>query len=211
DAGARGEKVGTGLLTRVLPPADHHAVTPFEAPNTAAGAYIHVVDALRCEFLGAANVVDIVGVSAIDEDVACLEVGRQVGDGFVDGRRGNHQPHCPRLFELFQEVRKRSCSHCAFLRQFAHRFRRQIEDNAVVPLLDQTSRHVGAHSSESYHSKLHKRSSSKSFQLTATWVIAARSVSMAAPTPSFAPNIDDPATSTFAPAATTSGAVASSM
>src|SRR5262249_49577777 len=123
----------------------------------------------------------------------------------------NHQPHCPRFFELFQEIRKRSCAHCALLRQFAHGVRRQVEDNAVVPLLDQTSRHVGAHSSQSYHSTMHKRSSPKSFNSLSRGQISARSVSMAAPTPSFAPNIDDPATSTLAPAATTSGAVASSM
>src|SRR5208337_5070513 len=42
--------------------ADHHAVSSLQAPNTAARTNIHVVDALRREFLGATDIVDIVGI-----------------------------------------------------------------------------------------------------------------------------------------------------
>jgi len=77
----------------------------------------------------------------------CLQVGQQVSDSLVDDCRGNHQPHCPRLFELFQEIRKRSCSYRIFLRQFAYRFRRHVEHHAFVASLDQSPHHVGPHSS----------------------------------------------------------------
>jgi len=57
--------------------ADHLAVTPFETPDATAGADIDVVDALGGEFLGAANVVDVIGVAAVDDDVADIELASE--------------------------------------------------------------------------------------------------------------------------------------
>src|SRR5262249_57199823 len=54
---------------------DHHAVTALQAPHAAAGSDIDVVDPLGRELLCAADVVDVVGIAAIDEDVAALEMG----------------------------------------------------------------------------------------------------------------------------------------
>src|SRR5262249_141376 len=149
------------VLDHLLLAADHHAVTAFEAPHTAAGAHVHVVNLLRCELFGALDVVNVIRVSAIDENVACLQMGQQVSDSFVNDCGGNHQPQCPRFLELFQKIRKRSCSRCAILRQFVHCLRRQVENHTLMTSLDQSPHHVGAHSSQSYHSKLHKRSSSE--------------------------------------------------
>src|SRR5215469_1597686 len=67
----------------------------------------------------------------------------------------------PRFCEFFHEIRKRSCSGRAFMRQFADRFWRDVEHHALVTFLQQPPRHVGAHSSQSYHSELHKFSCSK--------------------------------------------------
>ena len=62
-------------LDHVVFPANHHAVAAFQAPYTAAGSHVHVVDPLRRELLGAPDVVDVVGIAAVDEDV----IGRQRG------------------------------------------------------------------------------------------------------------------------------------
>ncbi len=61
------------VLDHVGLAADHHAVAALQAPDAAAGADVDVVDALRRQLLGAPDVVDVVGVAAVDEDVARLE------------------------------------------------------------------------------------------------------------------------------------------
>src|SRR5580692_5420871 len=54
--------------------ADHLAVAAFEAPDAATGADVTIVNALRGKFFGAADVVDVIGVAAVDDDVAGLEL-----------------------------------------------------------------------------------------------------------------------------------------
>ena len=58
--GASDAKIGSRCCTIVRFAADHHAVAALQAPDAAARAHVHVVDALRGEFLGAADVVDVV-------------------------------------------------------------------------------------------------------------------------------------------------------
>src|SRR5215471_9360342 len=53
--------------------ADHHAVAALQTPDAAAGSDIDIVDAVRSQFLGAADVVDIVGIAAIDQNVVRLQ------------------------------------------------------------------------------------------------------------------------------------------
>jgi hypothetical protein len=53
--------------------ADHHAVADLQAPDAAGGPDVDVVDALRVEVAGAADVVVPVGVPAVDDGVALLE------------------------------------------------------------------------------------------------------------------------------------------
>jgi hypothetical protein len=55
--------------------ADHHAIATLQTPDPAACPDVHIMDLLRGEFLGTADVVHIVGVAAVDEDVAGLEMG----------------------------------------------------------------------------------------------------------------------------------------
>jgi hypothetical protein len=88
--GARVAKIGSRC--GVFFAADHHAVAALESPDAAAGAYVHVVDALGGEFLGAADVVYVIGIAAVDEDVAGLEGGENFGDGNVDRGCRDHQP-----------------------------------------------------------------------------------------------------------------------
>src|SRR4051812_39614501 len=55
-------------LYRVSLATDHHAIAALEAPDAAAGADIDIVDGLRRQLRGAADVVNVVGVAAIDQD-----------------------------------------------------------------------------------------------------------------------------------------------
>ena len=65
---------GIEMLDGAFGAADHHAVAALESPDAAAGAYIHVMNSFGSEFFGAADVVDVVGVAAVDEDVAGFEM-----------------------------------------------------------------------------------------------------------------------------------------
>src|SRR5690348_3913615 len=66
---------GIEMLYDVGFAADHLAVAAFEPPNAAAGAAVDVVNAFRAEFFCAANVVDVIGVAAVDDDVPNVELG----------------------------------------------------------------------------------------------------------------------------------------
>src|SRR4030088_97873 len=70
--------------------ADHLAIATLEPPNAAAGADVNVVNAVGGEFLGAANVVDVVGVAAVDHNVARFELRGEVVQGGIDNASGNH-------------------------------------------------------------------------------------------------------------------------
>ena len=102
---------------------------------------------LRRQILGAANVVDVIRIAAIDQDVARLQIGDDSGDGFIHSRCGNHQPNGARLTELFDEVLQRGGAYSFLFDQFLDRLGEHIEDHAFVARLHQAPHHVGAHPS----------------------------------------------------------------
>ena len=144
--------------------ADHHAIAPLQTPDPAAGSDIDVVDPPRRQLLGAPNVVDVVGITPIDQDVVRLEGGQNVGDRLIDDGRRNHQPNRPRLLQLLYEVGKRGGSDRVLRGQLAHRLRRHVEDHAFMASLEEAPHHVGAHPAQAYHSELHRGSLSKQAQ-----------------------------------------------
>ena len=58
--------------------ADHLAIAALESPDYATRADIHIVQAFRGQFFCAPNVVNVVGVSSINEDVAFFELRDQI-------------------------------------------------------------------------------------------------------------------------------------
>ena len=58
------------MLHDIALAADHHAIAALQAPHAAAGADIDVMDPLGVQLLGAANVVDVIGIAAVNQDVA---------------------------------------------------------------------------------------------------------------------------------------------
>ena len=51
--------------------ANHLAVTTIESPNSATRSDVDVMNAFSFQFARAPDVVDVVGISAVDNDVAC--------------------------------------------------------------------------------------------------------------------------------------------
>src|ERR1700688_3516314 len=69
-AGSERFEDGIETLYDVIFAANHLAIAALESPNSTARANVDVVNALCGELLGAANIVDVVGVAAVDQDVA---------------------------------------------------------------------------------------------------------------------------------------------
>ncbi len=135
--------------------ANHLAVAAIESPNSAAGADIHVVNSFRLQFFGAANVVNVVGVAAVDQDIASRQLWQQVADGGIDHRRRNHQPNGARLLQFLYKIIERSCAGGAFAAQLLHACRAAVIHHAGVVIFLEPSHHVGTHPPQTDHSELH--------------------------------------------------------
>ena len=87
--------------------ADHEAVAALEPPDAAARPAVDVVEAARREPLRALDVVAVVGVAAVDHDVAGREPRHELVERGVDDRRRHHEPDDPRRRETSDEVVER--------------------------------------------------------------------------------------------------------
>ena len=110
------------------------------------------------ELLAAPDVVDVVGIAAVDEDIARLEMRQQVGKGLVHTRRRDHHPDRSRLLEPPNEIRERGGSDRLLPDQLFHRFRRPVEDHALVASPEEPPYHVGPHPPQPDHPELHSAS-----------------------------------------------------
>jgi hypothetical protein len=137
--------------------ADHQAVAAFQSPHAAAGADVHVVDLFGAQLLGAADVIDVVGVAAVDDDVSGSQVRQQVLNGLVNNRRRHHQPHRARLLKVAHQFRERCGADGAALCQLLHRRGRAVVDHALVASLEEPANHVRPHATEADHSDSHGR------------------------------------------------------
>ena len=85
--------------------ADHHAIAALDAPDAAGRAAIDVANALLGQLLGAADVVLVEGVAAVDDDVVRLQQAAEMFDRlFGDPAGRQHQPNDARLLELADEL-----------------------------------------------------------------------------------------------------------
>src|ERR1700722_13898918 len=116
--------------------ANHHAVTALEAPYAAASAYVHVVNFFRGQFLGAPDVVDVIGIAAVDQNISGLQIRQKAGDGLVHNCSGDHQPDSSRLLQLIGKVLERRGSNRLILDQLVYYFWRPVENDTLVATLD---------------------------------------------------------------------------
>src|SRR5690348_6504689 len=98
---------GIEMFYDVVGPANHHAIAAFEPPDAAARADVSVIDFFAGEIFGAANVVDVIGITAVDDDVASFEKWSQLMQRIVDHSGGNHEPNGTGFRELFREFVER--------------------------------------------------------------------------------------------------------
>ena len=65
------------MLNHICLATNHHAVASVESPHATAGANINVMDLFRRQFLCATDVVNVIRISAVDQDVSCFERGAE--------------------------------------------------------------------------------------------------------------------------------------
>jgi hypothetical protein len=118
------------------------------------------VQSFAGEFFRAANVVDVIGVAAVDHDVADVELTGQLVQRSVHHAGRNHQPDGARLGKLFYEVVQRSSTQSAFPGELLHGVRAAVVDHPLVTVFLQPPHHIGAHPAQSNHAQLHRVRSS---------------------------------------------------
>ena len=149
-------KIGSSCLNHVVLAADHHAVAALQSPDAAARADVDIVDSLRAQFLRAPDVVDVVGIAAVDEDVAWFKQ-RQIARRWSRPRpppEPSARP--PAAWSSFFTKSASEVAPLAFsLTSSLHRLRRPVEDHALMAALQQPPHHVRAHPAKTDHSELH--------------------------------------------------------
>src|SRR5215212_4040755 len=145
------------MIHHFLLTADHLAVTAIESPNTAARSHVDVMNTSIAQLASATNVVNVIGVAAVDDYVARTHESEELIDNGVYQRRRDHQPDCARLLELRDEVVERLGADCALVHDRLHRFRAAVVNNTLVAAAQKAPHHVGAHAAEANHSDLHQK------------------------------------------------------
>jgi hypothetical protein len=116
--------------------SDHHAVAALETPGPATGPNIHVMDSLGSESLCPTDVVNVVGIAAIDQDVTRFEIGCNVSDGIVHECGRDHQPDGSRSFELLNKILERRRSDSLVFHQLFNRSGRPIEGDTIMTVVN---------------------------------------------------------------------------
>src|SRR5262245_65115080 len=99
-AGRKAREYRIDVLHSGIFAANHHAIAALQSPDTAAGAYIDIVNLSGRKLLGSTNVVNVIGVATVDQYVIRFEKRREAGDHFVHYRGRHHQPESPRFPQL---------------------------------------------------------------------------------------------------------------
>ena len=146
------------MIDGLLVAADHHAIAAVDAPDAAGRAAIDIADVLRGQRLGAANVVLVEAVAAVDDDVVLVEQAAQLFHRlFGDGAGRQHDPDRPRSARkrLDQFLQRRSVGRTLLGERLAC-ICADVEHHAFVPGLHQTPHHVAAHAAKAHETDLHK-------------------------------------------------------
>jgi hypothetical protein len=113
------------------------------------------METFRLQLRRAADVVDVIGVPAVDQDVPLLHPGDEIGQGVVDHGGGDHQPDRPGPVQLLHQLVEREGPHRPLPDQRIHRFRVDVIRDALMPPAHQATDHVGPHPTQADHSELH--------------------------------------------------------
>ena len=138
---------------------DHQAVALRQPPHAATGAAVEEMHAAPATLRRPTLAVLVVGVAAIDHDVARLQQRAQRVQRGIHGRAGrHHQPQRARRRQRGHQGGERvECFHALRLRRLA-RGRAGVETGHPVPAARQPRGHVRAHAPQTDHTDVHATS-----------------------------------------------------
>src|SRR5207302_3434882 len=143
------------MLDHLPRASDHLAITPFQAPDAAACAHIDIVDSALPELFGTPDIVNVVGISAIDQNVASLQFGNELFDRGIHARRRYHHPDRPRRRHFLDKLFERGCSFSSLIGHLLNVLGMSVEDDALMLGPQQAQAHIAPHAPEADHSDLH--------------------------------------------------------
>ena len=125
---------------------DHHAVTLLETPYAARRSAIHVLKALGRDLAVAADRVFVIGVAAVDDDVARGEQRFERGNGVIHRLAGrDHHPHSTRRRKLRDHVGQARGAGIAGGGEFGDSVGAEVEPDHLVARVVNALRHEAAH------------------------------------------------------------------
>ncbi|MNZ20505.1 hypothetical protein D3C78_375600 [compost metagenome] len=158
-ANARGQRLEQRLqaLEHVLLTADHHAVATVQAPHTARGTDVQVMQPALGQLGGAAHVVLVEGVATVDDRIARFQQFGQLRDGLL-GRfaRRQHYPYRPRRLELLHQRAKVVSPLGALAFQPDDCITVTVVHDRAVPGAHQPPCNIAAHAAQPDDSQLHE-------------------------------------------------------
>ena len=104
---------------------------------------------------GAAQVVVVVRIAAVDDGVTGAEQGRQIVQHAIDHGGRHHEPDGARQGEGSGETLQRGAARCAQVHQPLDGVGTLVVHHQGVPAVQQTGAHAGPHASQTNHSELH--------------------------------------------------------
>ncbi len=139
--------------------ADHHAVAFGQAPHAAAGAAIDVFDFSPGESCRTAQRICVIGIAAIDHDVAGGQQWQQIRQRDVGDFTGwHHQPQCARDRQFRHQRNQRICGFGTLVFEVVAGVWFRVEAHQPMSAAHQALGHVGAHASQADHAEFHAMS-----------------------------------------------------
>ena len=136
-------------------PADHQAVAAVKAPDAAARPDVDEMDAGGADARARIDGVAVVGVAAVDDDVAGLKQGREPVHVFGNDPRWQHEPARARLLQEAGEMLDAVGTPRSFLDQLLDAVGVDVVDDAFMAGAQKPAHHVGAHPAKADHPDLH--------------------------------------------------------
>jgi hypothetical protein len=116
------------------------------------------MQALRGNRLGAADVVLVERVAAIDDRIAGLHMFGECSDRLLSDLAGRqHHPHRTRLFQTPQQIGKIGRPDGAFAGNTLHRIRAVIIHHAMMPRPHQAQADIATHPAKADYAQLHDK------------------------------------------------------
>src|SRR6516225_4552497 len=104
------------------------------------------MDALLLEGLGAADIIDVVRVTSINDDVTLLEPAHELLQRFFDNTGRDHHPTHAGLPQFGDVIVKRAGADGALLCELPNRLLVHVSNYAFVSFAQKSPNHIHAHS-----------------------------------------------------------------